>query len=80
MTNHWTVDIPEGPLLAVEDLALELVALLVDLVLRLGLHEDELPFAREELLQPAQVVRLVVGELQTRLVLHRSLAEVHGCG
>lgn len=73
------MDVPVGPLLAVEDLPLELVALLLDLVLRLGLHYYELPLAREELLQTGQVLGLVVGQLQACLVLHRSLAQVHRC-
>jgi len=38
-TDHGTVDVPEGALLAVEDLALQLVALLVDARLRLGLRQ-----------------------------------------
>lgn len=70
--------VPVGSLLAVENFSLELVALLLDLVLRLGLHYYELPLAREELLQTSQIFGLVVGQLQTCLVLHRSLAQVHG--
>ena len=71
VTYNGSVNVPEGPLLAVEDLSLELVALLIDAGLRLGLHKDELPLSREHLLQPRQILRLVVGQLQTRLVLHR---------
>lgn len=72
------MNIPEGTLLTVEDFALELIAFLVDTRLGFGLHEDELPLPGEHLLKAGQVLRLVVGQLQSRLVLHRSLAQVDG--
>lgn len=49
--RRWPVDVPEGALLRVEYLALLLIALLVHFDLRLGLHIDELPLLREQLLQ-----------------------------
>ena len=71
------VHVPKGALLCVQDLPLLLVSLPVHLGLRLGLHEDVLPLPAEHLLQARQVLGLVVGQLQPRLVLHGSLAQVH---
>ena len=76
--GHGPVNIPEGTLLTVQHLAFQLIALLVHTRLGFRLHEDKLPLPGEHLLQTGQVLRLVVGQLQTRLVLHRPLAQVHG--
>ena len=75
-TWRWSIDIPECPLLCVENLPLLFVSLLVHLGLCLRLHEDVLPLPAEHLLEAGQVLGLVVGQLQSGLVLHRSLAEV----
>lgn len=73
-----SVDIPKGTLLAVEHFAFEFVAFLVDSRLRLGLHEYEFPLSGEHLLQSGQIFGLVVGQFQSRLVLHRPFAQVDG--
>ena len=71
VTYDGSVDVPEGSLLAVKDLSFELVAFLIDARLRLGLHKNELPLPGEHFLQPRQILGLVVGQLQSRFVLHR---------
>lgn len=43
------------------------------------LHKDELPLASERFLEPRQVLRLIIGQLQPLFVLHRSFAQVYGC-
>lgn len=78
-TDHRTMDVPEGPLLAVQNFTFQLVTLLVHLALCLCLHEDELPFAREHFLEPSKVLCFIVCKFQPCLVLHSSLAQVHGC-
>ena len=75
---HRAMNIPEGTLLTVEDFTLELIAFLVDTRLGFGLHENEFPFPREHLLKTGKVLCFVVGQLKSRLVLHRPLAQVDG--
>jgi len=41
------------------------------------LHEYKLPFAGEHLLQLGQVLSLVIGQFQSRLVLHSAFAEIY---
>lgn len=48
---HRPMHVPEGSLLAVQDLSLQLVPFLVDLALRFRLHKDKFPFSRKHLLQ-----------------------------
>lgn len=73
------MDVPESPFLAVKHFALQLVPFLIHLALCLCLHKDEFPLAREHLLEPSEILCLIVCQFQPRLVLHGSLAEVHGC-
>lgn len=75
---HRPMNIPEGTLLTVEDFAFELIAFLVNTWLSLCLHKDELPLPREHLLKTGEVLCFVVGQLETRFVLHRPLAQVDG--
>ena len=63
LPGRGPVHVPEGSLLTVQDLPLLLVSLLGHLGLGLGLHEDELPLPREHLLEPGEVLGLVVSEL-----------------
>lgn len=44
--------------------------------LTLCLHVNKLPLSTEQLLQLGKILSLVVGELEPRLILHRSLAQV----
>jgi len=48
------------------------------LVLSLCLHEDELPFPTEHLLQFSQILCLEILQLQMCLVLHSPLAQIDG--
>ena len=75
---HRAMNIPEGTLLTVEDFTLELIAFLVDTRLGFGLHEDEFPLSGEHLLKTGKVLCFVVCQLESRLVLHRPLAQVNG--
>ena len=68
LAGGWPVHVPEGSLLAVQDLPLLLVSLLGHLGLGLGLHEDELPLPGEHFLQPSKIFRFVISQLESRLI------------